>query len=168
MEGSASHFLGKPLIFHNRFSPVGTAILLRATRFAGFAPSSEALAEEDHLGVAQSAERPLREREAAGAKPATQSILLRAARFAGFYSCKPAKQDALRSLGGGGLPLAPLAQLVERSAYTRRELRTGARLEVRILQGVPTSTSRSSGEKERHAPNVEARCSSHRATSTDR
>ena len=33
---------------------------------------------------------------------------------------------------------APLAQLAERSAYTRRELRTGARLEVRILQGVPS------------------------------
>jgi hypothetical protein len=33
--------------------------------------------------------------------------------------------------------VAPLAQLEERSAYTRRELRTGARLEVRILQGVP-------------------------------
>jgi hypothetical protein len=70
----------------------------------------------------------------------------------------------LRSLGGGGpsgcssasrapasgaggrrskachpvhFRLAPLAQLAERSAYTRRELRTGARLEVRILQGVP-------------------------------
>src|SRR5215470_5356185 len=34
--------------------------------------------------------------------------------------------------------ITPLAQLVERSAYTRRELRTGARLEVRILQGVPS------------------------------
>ena len=33
--------------------------------------------------------------------------------------------------------VTPLAQLAERSAYTRRELRTGARLEVRILQGVP-------------------------------
>jgi hypothetical protein len=52
-----------------------------------------------------------------------------------------AKQDALRSLSGGGLPLAPLAQLAERSAYTRRELRTGARLEVRILQGVPSRMS---------------------------
>jgi hypothetical protein len=69
---------------------------------------SEALAEEGHLGVAQPAERPLREREDAGAKPAAQSRFL----------------------------VAPLAQLVERSAYTRRELRTGARLEVRILQGV--------------------------------
>jgi hypothetical protein len=101
--------------------------------------SSEALAEEGHLGVAQPAERPLREREDAGAKPAAQSIVLRAARFAGFALARPAKQVALRSLGGGGLPLAPLAQLVERSAYTRRELRTGARLEVRILQGVPFS-----------------------------
>ena len=72
---------------------------------------SEALAKEGHLGVAQPAERPLREREDAGAKPAAQSRFL----------------------------VAPLAQLVERSAYTRRELRTGARLEVRILQGVPFS-----------------------------
>jgi hypothetical protein len=32
---------------------------------------------------------------------------------------------------------APIAQLVERTAYTRRELRTGARLEVRVLLGVP-------------------------------
>jgi hypothetical protein len=51
----------------------------------------------------------------------------------------------------GGLPsvriqpaatklLAPIAQLVERTAYTRRELRTGARLEVRILLGVPAAS----------------------------
>src|SRR6266545_3760517 len=33
--------------------------------------------------------------------------------------------------------LAPIAQLAERTAYTRRELRTGARLEVRLLLGVP-------------------------------
>ena len=32
---------------------------------------------------------------------------------------------------------APIAQLAERTAYTRRELRTGARLEVRVLLGVP-------------------------------
>src|SRR5262249_35198609 len=32
---------------------------------------------------------------------------------------------------------APIAQLAERTAYTRRELRTGARLEVRALLGVP-------------------------------
>jgi hypothetical protein len=89
--------------------PRQVAILLRAARFAGLAVPSEALAEEGHLGVAQPAERPLREREAAGARPATQSN-----------------------------SRAPLAQLAERSAYTRRELRTGARMEVRILQGVPS------------------------------
>src|SRR5262249_593877 len=38
--------------------------------------------------------------------------------------------------------ITPLAQLAERSAYTRRELRTGARLEVRILQGVPNKAQR--------------------------
>src|SRR5262245_15755571 len=45
---------------------------------------------------------------------------------------------------GAGFPirtcaevLAPIAQLAERTAYTRRELRTGARLEVRVLLGVP-------------------------------
>ena len=32
---------------------------------------------------------------------------------------------------------APIAQSAERTAYTRHELRTGARLEVRILLGVP-------------------------------
>src|SRR5262245_37627188 len=42
--------------------------------------------------------------------------------------------------------LAPIAQLVERTAYTRRELRTGARLEVRVLLGV---LSRSSVEERR-------------------
>ena len=60
--------------------------------------------------------------------------------------------------------VAPLAQLAERSAYTRRELRTGARLEVRILQGVPTSTSRSSADPERGSPTAEVPCSNHGAT----
>ena len=35
--------------------------------------------------------------------------------------------------------IAPIAQLAERTAYTRRELRTGARLEVRLLLGVPNA-----------------------------
>ena len=34
--------------------------------------------------------------------------------------------------------IAPIAQLAERTAYTRRELRTGARLEVRLLLGALT------------------------------
>jgi hypothetical protein len=42
--------------------------------------------------------------------------------------------------------LAPIAQLVERTAYTRRELQIGARLEVRVLLGV---LSRSSAEERR-------------------
>jgi hypothetical protein len=42
------------------------------------------------------------------------------------------------------IALAPIAQLAERTAYTRRELRTGARLEVRVLLGVLCFLSRSS------------------------
>jgi hypothetical protein len=37
--------------------------------------------------------------------------------------------------------LAPIAQLVERTAYTRRELQIGARLEVRVLLGVLSPSS---------------------------
>jgi hypothetical protein len=40
---------------------------------------------------------------------------------------------------------APIAQLAERTAYTRRELRTGARLEVRLLLGVPPAFTREGG-----------------------
>jgi hypothetical protein len=58
---------------------------------------------------------------------ALRRIRIRASREAGCPP-KPWRRRATR---------APLAQLAERSAYTRRELRTGARLEVRILQGVP-------------------------------
>ena len=87
--------------------PRQVAIPLRATRFAGFAPSSEALAEEDHLGVAQPAERPLREREAAGAKPATQSILLRAARFAGFAFTHTRSRMPSEALAEEGCPSRP-------------------------------------------------------------
>ena len=40
---------------------------------------------------------------------------------------------------------APIAQLAERTAYTRRELRTGARLEVRLLLGVPAIRNQGPG-----------------------
>ena len=67
---------------------------------------SEALAEEGHLGVAQPAERPLREREAAGAKPAAQSILLRATRFAGFAFTHTRIRMPSEALAEEGCPCA--------------------------------------------------------------
>jgi hypothetical protein len=60
------------------------------------------------------------------------------------------------------LALAPIAQLVERTAYTRRELRIGARLEVRVLLGV---LSRSSVEERRSSKAGVAR--SNRAGTTN-
>ena len=58
--------------------------------------------------------------------------------------------------------LAPIAQLVERTAYTRRELQIGARLEVRVLLGV---LSRSSVEERRSSKAGAAR--SNRAGTTN-
>jgi hypothetical protein len=80
---------------------------------------------------------------------AFQSLL-----FPGCSSARPEllpwKQEAVGSnpttltisrMLRSSVALAPIAQLAERTAYTRRELRTGARLEVRVLLGVLSRSS---------------------------
>src|SRR3954470_19863433 len=90
------------------------------------------------------------------------SISLRSARVQKITGCSSARPELLpwKQEAVGSNPtaltisrllclstntvLAPIAQLAERTAYTRRELQTGARLEVRVLLGV---LSRSSAEE---------------------
>ena len=59
--------------------------------------------------------------------------------------CLPRMQEAVGSNPTTLTNFAPIAQLAERTAYTRRELRTGARLEVRLLLGVPPAFTREGG-----------------------
>jgi hypothetical protein len=52
--------------------------------------------------------------------PGWSAILLRALRFAGFAPFQVAKQDALRCLGGGGLPHMRYVYLLQSEAFIAR------------------------------------------------